>query len=265
MAGLAFNIDPAGRLLVIPTGRRRVASLRLTEAGADVLYPELRPVRLPWDAYGMFARTTDGPLHDGWFITGFVTHRAIEYGMALRVSGAYDLACHAIFAETATRRRRLAHWLEDDLRAGHRLSVMPTYAFLFPFLTSERATLAALATVLARRPELRHALSEPQRVARLAADLAAGMQPAPPTRTGGRRDTVDILYAMHAAGVYHQFGRPLPGESRPTIAEIVALIHARLSASPYWKGRPIPDDRIAKLARTQYLDVKPWPFAALLR
>ena len=47
------------------------------------------------------------------------------------------------------------------------------------------------------------------------------------------------------------------------VSEIVARTRARLNANPFWKGRTVNDERIAALARSHYLDVEPWPFAAL--
>lgn len=259
MAGLTFNIDPAGRLLIMPT-RRKVA-LRLTESSADVLYPGVAPVALSWDDYGARRELVDGPVRDGWQITTYAPGRPTRHGVAIRVSGAYDVASHDMIRVVGTFGYRFGFRHGGTVIGGHYIAFLPG-VFLAPH-RPERATLAALATILSRRPGLRSALSSSKRTARLAQDLSSGMLPDPPTRTGFARDSVDILIAMHSLGVYHRFGRPLPGEPLPTLNELVPLIHSRLGANPYWNNRLIDDDRIARLAQSHYLDVRPWPFGAL--
>jgi hypothetical protein len=257
MAGLAFNIDPAGRVLVIPRSRR-AATLRLTEPSADVLYPGARPVALSWDAYDTAPEDVDETRDDVWSITPFAGAHA---GLALEVHGQYAAACRAIVRATTTPLRRSLLSFTDVTLIDHRIAMLVSIA---PGQRRrERATLAALAAVLAARPELRRALSDPSRAARLATDLATGLLPDAPTARASPDDT-RILHAFHNVGVFHRFGRPLPGDALPTLDEVVALVHSRLLVEPTGATHRVDDRRIARLARKHYLHVKPWPFTALV-
>jgi hypothetical protein len=177
------------------------------------------------------------------------------------VHGQYADACRALSDATETRLRHSLLAFSDVTLSGHRIAML--VSMVPARYRRERATLAALASVLAARPELRRALSDPTRAARLATDLANGMLPDPPTARRGSPDRARIEHALHTVGGFHRYGRPLPGAAMPSLGEIVALVQSRLRAGP--DGEHGVDDRqIVKLARKQYLDVQPWPFAALL-
>jgi hypothetical protein len=259
---LSFSTDATGRLVIAPIGVRNCVSLRLHTETLEVMSGAMAPVDLPWGAYGNVRSTMDGPALDGWGITFFAPGRGDAYGVAVCVSGSYDAASSEMISAAMTWWRRLNHWNPLGAVTGHLLPVLPT-TNAFRSCTRERDTLIALTAVLARRSELRAALSDPERMTRLARDLSNGLLSFPVERTGVSRDAVDII-AMHGAGYVHTFGRPFDADALPALPDIVARVRARLAANPFRKGRVIDDETIARIARRTYLDVKPWPFAALL-
>ena len=151
-------------------------------------------------------------------------------------------------------------WSQPDFGDGCRLAVTTA-------LRSTRAghdTLLALTSVLAHRPDMRARLADPHTVGRLAADLAAGMRERPddhvPTFSVG---DLDVALALYRCGLVFEHGRPLPGEVvEPDEAR--QRVHATLDTMPL-RGRRRPDPAtIERVVRRRYLDVEPWPFAALL-
>jgi hypothetical protein len=260
---LSFSTDATGRLVIAPVGVRNCVSLRLHTETLDAMSGARAPVELPWGAYGKVRSTMDGPALDGWGITFFAPGRGDAYGVAVCVSGSYDAASSEMISATMTWWRRLNHWNPLGAVTGHLLPMLPT-TNAFRSCRRERHTLIALTAVLARRSDLRASLSDPGRMARLACDLSNELLSFPVERTGVSRDAVDIIIAMHGAGYVHTFGRPFAGDALPALPDIVARVRARLDANPFRKGRVIDDETIARIARRTYLDVKPWPFAALL-
>ena len=137
-------------------------------------------------------------------------------------------------------------------------------ASVFTVTYRELPTLRALAAVLAARPEYRARLAEPERVSRLARELTQGVLPPPAVREGARRDTIDILLAIRQAGLVRPVRRPLPSDPVPAPDGVLAAVREHLDANPYRKGRHVDDDTVMRVVRSVYLDVEPWPFAALV-
>jgi hypothetical protein len=106
---------------------------------------------------------------------------------------------------------------------------------------------------------------DPQRLARLAADMSRRMLPFQTSGGGIRGQTVDIEYAMTRCGFVHRFNRPLPGEPMPSVDEVVDRVAERLAHSRSPSARSIARSAIQRIARSEYLAVEPWPFAALVR
>ena len=99
---------------------------------------------------------------------------------------------------------------------------------------------------------------------RLAADMAEGMLDAASYPDGLGRDTTDIHVAIRQAGLAYPYGRPLTKIGLPQLGPAADKVEANLRANPYREGRPIDRNEVERLIRDDYLDVKPWPFAALV-
>jgi hypothetical protein len=257
---LQFTIDEAGALLVAPTSGRRRISLRIRAQGAEVRCDGARPVVLPWDAVADSHWVMSGPQVDAWSITCWSGYK---YGVAIRVSGHFEVMCRDVIAETTTLLRRYHQWVAAGILRGHALPLVPV-SHSFAVCYREQGTLRALTRVLCGRSDLRERIVDPDRLRRLATDLSFGLLPWPSERTGARRDTIDIVTAMRHAGFVHALGRPLSANEIAPLHEVVAGTRLQLEANRYREGRHVDDALIAAVARRNYLDVEPWPFAALV-
>jgi hypothetical protein len=101
-------------------------------------------------------------------------------------------------------------------------------------------------------------------MSRLAADLTSRPLGVVYERTGVSRDGVDIVWAMHEAGFIHRFGRPLPDEPRLPLEQVMTRTREVLGTNPHRVGRHTEDRVIETYVRRNYVDVEPWPFAAVI-
>jgi hypothetical protein len=128
------------------------------------------------------------------------------------------------------------------------------------------ATVDVLCALLADTPELRERLRDPLRVARLAADMAAGpLPPNPLVRMGARRSTTEVLSALRNLDYPHRYGgRPLPGDALPPLDDMVEQVMAHLRSSLYAAGVSVDPRHARDVIQRLYLEVQPWPFGALV-
>lgn len=173
---LRFSVNVDGGLLVSPVGVRKCISLLLREESVELMYLSERPVDLTWESFGKIRSAMDGPVVDGWGISPFAAGRGGVMGVAVRVSGRFDLASHDLRRATMGWWRRFNQWPMGGALTGRLLPVLPVYHNISG-RTRERDSLTALTTVLARRDDLRAALRDQVRVARLAHDLSQKLLP----------------------------------------------------------------------------------------
>lgn len=260
MSRPTFGVDPTGRLVLSGSGRLTVA-LHLDPVGARLVLASHPQVTLPWDEYGSVGWVMDGPARDGWLVEAFIPGRA-EAGLAVRASGMLAVQSHHLFVASMTRWRRYNHWWASGTLTGHVLPIVPD-AF-HASCSKERATVQALMRLLAARPDLRERLADSQRVTRLAVDLATRPLGVVHERTGITRDGLDTVTAMHQAGFVHRLGRPLPGDHLPEVQQVLARTQELLASNPHRSGRRTDDGVVEGYIRSNYTDVEPWPFAALV-
>jgi hypothetical protein len=184
------------------------------------------------------------------------------FGIAIQVSGV-----HADRAEELRKRLPLTwreRWGHESDFTGFALPVVRTER-VWESSDRERQLLTVLASLLKVRRDFRDRLADRERVEQLAIDLVAPG----PTRAVEfnpvRRDATDISVAMRDAGLTHRFGRPLGNETYRPLDELVAEVKHRLEQNPHRAHRTNDEAQIARLIREHYLDVEPWPFAALVR
>ncbi len=260
--GLRFAVDADGRLTIQSRGRR-VVWLRLLPDGLQVGAAGVPTVVLPWSSLGGVRWVMDGPPRDGWMITNWSAGRSGVFGVAVLVSGHFEVICQPLIDATMTLWRRPDQWFQRGILTGHRLPVLPRGS-VFTAANRERSTLTALTQVIAACDEIRGRLAEPERMRALATDLSVGLLSWPSAREGIRRDTTDIITALRQAGFVHRFGRPLTRDELPPLGEVVNATQARLTHNRYREGRSVSDDTVATVARSVFLDVEPWPFSALM-
>ena len=260
MSRLAFSQDPARLRLLISSDppHANCVSLRLNDEGVDVLARGLDPAVLPWQAYAPRYSAVLRKAPDGWIVNAYGSSSESP-GIGIRVSGLYKKACGRIIDATSTWWRELTHPDGSD-----DTDVLPVVS-LGPFAgRAPLDTVGALMRVLAARPELRPQLEQPERAWRLATDLHARLLRYPVRHVGVLRDTIDTITALRALGYVHPFGRPIAGEPKPSLEEVVRRTHEHLDASPWREGRKASDAEITRIVCEEYYDIDPWPFAALV-
>jgi hypothetical protein len=233
---------------------------------ADAQRRGCEPVVLPWSDFGavwhVYGVEPGAP--DGWGISYWGGGWTGSIGVALSVSGHIESACHDLYDATTTWRRRYEQrWFRTFVHDSLSLPIVPSYT-IFSWPYREVASLNALAQMLACDPQYRQRLSQPERAARLAADLTRGLLGTPVAHGGMRRDTTDIIVALRKAGLFHPFGRPLSRGELPAPDEVLNSVRAHLDANPFRKGRHTDDETVMRVVNAVYLDVEPWPFAALI-
>jgi hypothetical protein len=268
-----YSLDPRGGLQIASAREERTAAVAFRADAAEVLYQTCEPVALPWDAYGKVLdhfgpEPPDADAIDGWRITGWSLNRGVYGGVAVEVRGRLRLLSHELRDETLTRWRRVTHAFSDGPPAANLVPVVmpPTAVRLHP-VSGGLPDVRALAVLLATKPALRARLDDPDRVGRLAVDLANAKYVRPLSDDGSlRRDPTDVVVALQNAGFVHRDGgRPLSSTRVAAPDVVLAGVRRSLAANPYRKGRPMVDDEtIMRIAKRNYLDVEPWPFAALV-
>jgi hypothetical protein len=258
---LAFTADPLGGLRVVAVRPNRSIAVVLRQDRAEAQYVGFPPAALPWSDFGEIGHVVGSEEADNW---AFCFWDSRPIGIGVRVAGHVESACHELIEATSTPWRRYARWMQSgSVAGGHKLPLAPR-ALVYPSAFREIAILNVLATVLARSAEYRDRLADPLRVSRLATDLSNGLLGSFAAKGGMRRDTVDIVVALRRAGFFYPLGRPLLREETPAPDEVLASVRACLEANPYRKGRHTDDATIMRVIRAAYLDVEPWPFAALV-
>ena len=216
---------------------------------------------LDWAAHGgIDLRWSDAP-PGTWRVTYLATGRSANVGVGIDADSGVAQGMRAVRAAVDTRRNR-------TILAFHtgQLKSIPlrSVAFAVGFGVEERHTLAALVAALAARPELRVGLADPAHVARLARDVGVWPLTYKAERNGLGRGTAEALRSMRALGYRHALGgRPLAGDPLPSVDEVVDAVLADVGRNPSARGIRLDRGRMTKLVRRHYLDVDPWPFAAL--
>ncbi len=271
MSAVRYSVDPRGGLGVASAREQRTASLALRADAAEVFYPTCESVALPWDRRGKVhdpygAEWPDEKGIDGWLITSWSVGNGFG-GLAVELTGHLRSASHEILDMTVTRWRRVRHAFSEGPPASSLVPVVMPRMGPRRGAVGDLGNLGMLTALLAADPLYRARLEDPDRVARLAADLTAARFVWYVTDAGGaRRDAIDVAVALQTAGFVHRHGgRPL-SRGRVVAPDVVlAGVHKALAANPYRKGRAMVDDAtIMRVARRNYLDVEPWPFAALV-
>ena len=257
---LEFTAGETGGLLINGNPSHRAVSLRLLPAGSEVRFADLEAVLLPWNACGQVRSVTEGPERDGWAITHWHENSREVSGVAVQVSGDFATMADAIRRATTSRLHR--QFGPREL-TGYSLPILRPKSSLTPY-APERETLQALMTVLTAKSNSRALLADTERMQRLASDLSNGLLQRFAEFGAILRDATDIEVALRLCGFVHQFGRPIDGEPLPSLDKVVGAVQARLAANPHRVGRTIDDTKIAEFARRHYLDIEPWPFAALV-
>jgi hypothetical protein len=260
---LSIDVDAAGQLhLFAEGGHASVAELHLGIAGATVSAVGCSPVLLPWVGYRPRLPDVTGlSPADSWEIAPWLQGRSGSDGVAVRAVGRYKADTQWLFRATTNWGRRVVLAM-GAMVPGAVLPIVPSVS-LASIANPECDTLEALCTVLCLEPALRERLGDRARVEALASDLAAGMLRWRYVGTGLGWDSTDIHVAMRQAGYVHQFTRPLDRAHLPSIDDAVGEVMARLAANPHRVGRPADHDEVEKIVRKDYLDIEPWPFAAL--
>jgi hypothetical protein len=253
---LSFGVDDSGALAIVPRRARRSVWLKLLPDGPEVCGPDSKSVLFPWDAF-LRLRWEDAPaVADYWSLKWWYLSRGGVYGLAVHAGGTFDDRLVQALGKSVSRRSgRLNPWTST----GHAVPIMRVGR-----VRAHRETLEILCELLSKRSELRMRLGDRSRVTQLAADLADRSVLAPIDRTGRRRDEIEIIVAMRQSGLVYPFGRPLGDEHSHDIEAMVRMVQERLDASPYRKDRRTDQHTITRVLRRDYVDVTPWPLAALV-
>lgn len=240
-------------------GHGRTVALLLAPAHALVICGELTPIELPWNDHRNTVAPSNG--HDEWGIAGLRSDLQMRGGMVVLLTSKYASAASGMVEATAPRA-----WL-GEMQALHsepyiRLPIAPrARSDAPPVYIDERATMNALLSLLADRPDLRPRLADVARTSQLAADIANGLLGPTDTKIIFRHRTRTILGAMGAAELVHPYDRPMPGDVAPSFAASLAAVRSKLVLDD---EHPPDDGHIVESLGKFYFDVTPWPFHALL-
>jgi hypothetical protein len=238
---------------------RRAIRLRFEPEGVVLVAGGCPEAPLPWDAYGNIDPELDRkPPRDGWRIVHWSTGRGGLFGIAVQVSGAMETSQAGIVAEFGS-------WGADVASpfTGRTLPVYPAKT-VFTACHPMRWTLHTLCEILRDTPELRGRLADRIRTTRLASEIVSGAVGVFEPPGGLRSSSVDVLAAIRRAGFVHPRMRPVGSERLPTIDAAVGRVESLLAENLFRSGRSIDRRQIERLVRRAYLDVAPWPFAALV-
>jgi hypothetical protein len=240
-----------GGLFVPGRSKRRGCDLLLTPEGVRVSANEI-VTDLPYEHWA-----AGDP--DMWVIVPWAyTRGGGDIGVALHGTGRYA-------APIAALRKRRRSWIGALTRQGVRRDVAPLVAaHVVNFRTdADSDALSVLCWVLAHRPDWRPQLADPQRVTEFLHDLSTQGHGRLVEKTGLRRRSMETFIVMKKLGYEHLIGgRPLPDESRPDGDVVVQAVLEGLSDNRY--ALPPVRETVSELVHRHYLDVTPWPFAALL-
>lgn len=143
---------------------------------------------------------------------------------------------------------------------------MPLFAIghISSLADADRSAIGVLCSTLAKRPPWQARLGDPDRVRRLIADVVSQRHDPLPFRMGARRQTTEVLTALHLLGFEHRLrGRPLPDDPIPPLDELVPKVLAKIHANPYAQDVHLDEATVRDLVDRHYVSITPWPFAAL--
>jgi len=242
--------------LFIPGGPDgRGADLLLTPNDVQLL-AKSEQVALDWQGH---SRHTDVNGANRWSVCGWGVGNTRPLGVGL--NGPASTA--PIQRATGTLRNKLLAWnpynrfVQDGV-------VVPLFAPSHSprWIGAQQDTMHSLCTLLAERPSLRPLLADPKSMSRLASDLAQHSL-ANAGRVGMLTTTVAVVTALRALGYEHNyFGRPLPADQLEACEDIVTKVLRHLAANRYGAVTASPK-HVAEIVNRYYLDIQPWPFAAL--
>ncbi|KGM03156.1 hypothetical protein [Cellulomonas cellasea] len=196
---------------------------------------------------------------DAWMLGEWThTRGGGPIGIGVRATGRFAVPV----ADLRTRRRTFTNLVD---RLVDRSDVAPLYAArtIRTPADADRDALHVLCLTLARKPRWRPQLGDPGRVTQLLHDLADQDHASVTPSTGLRRRAMETFLVMQRLGYQHRVhGRTLPDESRPDAGEVLNAVLRGLAGNRY--ALPPREDDVHALVHRHYLDVTPWPFAALL-
>jgi hypothetical protein len=242
---------PAEGGLFVPGRTQRSACDVLIHPGGVRLGSGDLVVHLPYEAYA----AADG---DSWWLDRWTWGRSGSIGVGVEGAGSYAAPVAAL-----RRRHRTYPNLVD--RLADRANVAPLYAArtINGRVDADRDALQMLCRRLAGTPAWRPQLGDPARVGRLLHDLASHDHASIEPSTGLRRRAMETLMVMQQQGFRHAArGRPMPDDPRPDGDEVVDVVLRRLAANPL--ALAVDEEYTRALVHRHYLDVTPWPFAALV-
>jgi hypothetical protein len=243
-----------GRGLLVPALARARASQLILAPEAARLVLGSDEVGLAWDAFGTDATLTG----TGWDLGPYGKGRDGSNGLAVTTHGELAEQVAPLRARTSTFLRRMSS-RSDTERA---VPLLPNKEG--PYRDRLEATLRALCTVLRDEEPLRAALAVPTRSARLAHDLADRPRERVAEHMGIGPGSIEVGVALTSTDHRWRYNRPLPGEHRPAIDEVVAAVRSHLATTAGAGTIAIADDELDRLCRVGYVDVEPWPFDALV-
>jgi hypothetical protein len=196
-----------------------------------------------------------------WWVTSILHSGGGRTGIAVGLDRATEVEIRGVTAAAGAWARVFARFF-----AGHQIVLRasgPIGQFL-PLIDAERDTLRALCQALATRPAMRSRLADPDRARLLVAAMAQGPIRARREPMGVRRSTMEVLGALRSLGYRHEIGgRPLSGEPLADADVIVDRVLDHVGRNPYAPHVSLDRDRAVRMVRQHYLDIQPWPFAAL--
>lgn len=258
MFGIRFGVRE-GRL-VLPSRRQfRGATLVLT-ADAAVLEAPRAGVSLAWPSFGA---------SNGWNLHWIEVPPSILGAWSSRAEVTFQAP-----SDGAAGPVRAASGLQ---RAEKEVAVLHREYEQLPGSKARRDMAVALLTALAKRPELRPGLDRPVAVRQLVADMRTTPMKAVEPPLGWRRRSVEVVTALYhpggpltdagsraIVGRPRILGRPLPGDP-PIDPQALTDAVLRFLDNPWARARgALTADDIAPALRRLVVDVKPWPFQALV-
>ena len=222
-------------------------------------------VLLGWDGYRVYGSDFEKTPDEGWTIRGWAVSKHARaggrVGVAVHVFGSLVTSAAPLVQVAPGRWQR---WLATAPTSGSLLPLKMGEGPDRPGTAAQRDTLHALCSVLRDRSAQRSTFADAERCRTLAADLAAGCLTKPRWPSGVARDSVDLATAMRQAGFVHEYGRPLGASIVVSMSEAVSVVRRSLAANPHRQGRGIGDEVIESFVGEHFINVKPWPFSALI-
>lgn len=233
------------------------AALHLSAPGA-ALDANGAAAQLDWESYRLRDRPYPLSYKRGWWVAPFTEGRGGPIGIGIRIQGETEIETSAVRAATKTGRNLLRRFLQDG-----RVIPLRSAGVISPRIDVERDTLMALCAALATRPSMRAHLADRERLERLIADLSSRPLQVRRQRAGVRRSTIEVLGALQSLGYRHDIGgRPLPGDL-PQLDHVTDGVMRQLNHNPYTRHLSLDRTTVSAVVRRHFLEVEPWPLAAL--